>query len=182
MKTRQAYMLLLHANCQHLDRKELEALVDSKFRLVAALQRYAVMSESELDDVELLLAEFPSLSIAYIAEVKRPVDQGGTQFFSCFVDGSCALGQDKRRKPKFTIRLPGHPILGNGKSDNQNQALIYTRGLGIQARLANPHFTALAARISTRLHIPTVILTLAFTLQEALVSSIAGSDLATYRV
>eukprot|EP00965_Chrysotila_dentata_P243041 6205193-Pleurochrysis_carterae.AAC.1 len=124
MKTRQAYMLLLHASCQHLDRKELEALVDSKFRLVAALQRYAIMSESELDDVELLLAEFPSLAIAYIAEEVRPVAEGGTQYFSCLIDGSCTLGQANRRKPKFMIRLPGYPILGNGKSDNQNQALI----------------------------------------------------------
>ena len=51
---------------------ELNETLDAKFRCVAALQRYAVMSPSELEDVELLLAEFPSLVIAYIEEEKTP--------------------------------------------------------------------------------------------------------------
>ncbi|KAH9038054.1 1,3-beta-glucan synthase component-domain-containing protein [Lactarius pseudohatsudake] len=36
------------------------------------------------------------------------------------------------RKPKFCIEFPGNPILGDGKSDNQNHAIIFYRGEYLQ--------------------------------------------------
>ena len=42
-----------------------------------------------------------------------------------------------RRVPRHRVQLPGHPILGNGKSDNQNHAIIFSRGAIIQAIDAN---------------------------------------------
>ena len=54
------------------------------------------------------------------------------------IDGSCQLDKmSNRRLPKYRIELPGHPILGNGKSDNQNHAIVFTRGEIIQAIDAN---------------------------------------------
>ena len=179
MKHRTALDLLLR--CQHPemadDAAELNETLDAKFRCVAALQRYAVMSPSELEDVELLLAEFPSLVIAYIEEEKTPPPaaaasmsnedlfsglagrsggssesassealaaaeaaalNGGSTFYSCMVDADCArVGATGRRAPRFRIMLPGHPILGNGKSDNQNCAIVFSRGAIIQAIDAN---------------------------------------------
>ena len=36
------------------------------------------------------------------------------------------------RSPKYRIELPGPPILGDGKGDNQNHAIIFTRGAIVQ--------------------------------------------------
>jgi 1,3-beta-glucan synthase len=92
-----------------------------------------------LADVEYMLDRFPSLTIAYIAE--RPPPPGSARsdpiFYSCFIDGTCPSDHRGRRKPKFTVALPGHPILGNGKSDNQNHAIVFSRGTIIQAIDAN---------------------------------------------
>ena len=33
----------------------------------------------------------------------------------------------------YLIKLPGQPILGEGKPENQNHAIIFTRGEGLQA-------------------------------------------------
>ena len=32
----------------------------------------------------------------------------------------------------YRIKLPGQPILGEGKPENQNHAIIFTRGEGLQ--------------------------------------------------
>ena len=131
MKNRTAFSLLLRAALPALPEHEHQKLLDLKFRCVAALQRYAVMAPDELSDVEYLLAEFPSLTVAYIAEEKD--HNGNITFFSQLTDGHCQMGANGRRKPKHSIELPGHPILGNGKSDNQNHAIIFSRGSILQA-------------------------------------------------
>ena len=50
------------------------------------------MSPAELSDVEFLLAEFPSLMIAFIAEETDP--DGNITFFSRLTDGHCLMGSD----------------------------------------------------------------------------------------
>ena len=42
-----------------------------------------------------------------------------------------------RQRPKFHIELPGNPILGDGKSDNQNLAIIFYQGVCLQLIDAN---------------------------------------------
>ena len=81
----------------------------------------------------MLLAEFPSLNIAYIDEVDDATS-GERRYFSCLVDGTCPKDEATgRRRPLHRVELPGHPILGNGKGDNQNSAIIFSRGAIIQA-------------------------------------------------
>ena len=41
------------------------------------------------------------------------------------------------KRAKYRIRLSGNPILGDGKSDNQNHSLIFCRGEYIQLVDAN---------------------------------------------
>lgn len=39
------------------------------------------------------------------------------RYFSCLVDGQCPeVDGSGRRKAKYTVELPGYPILGDGKS------------------------------------------------------------------
>ena len=54
---------------------------------------------------------------------------GDPRIFSALIDGhSEFIPETGCRKPKFRIELPGNPILGDGKSDNQNHAIIFYRG------------------------------------------------------
>jgi 1,3-beta-glucan synthase len=134
MRTQQALELLLRTQVSGLSETELFALLKTKVTCVAAMQRYQQMTKDELADVEVLLAEFPLLTIAFVEK------QGGQEgsdapprFFSCLIDGSCEYdATTAQRRPKFRIELPGYPILGNGKSDNQNLAIVFTRGTVIQ--------------------------------------------------
>ena len=62
----------------------------------------------------------------------------GHKVHSCLIEPDAAgRWREKdakgRLKPKYRIELPGKPILGNGKSDNQNCALPFTRGSILQA-------------------------------------------------
>ena len=55
MKNRAAFELLLREQLPDLPQPTFDAILDSKFTMLAALQRYAEMSRKELDDVELLV-------------------------------------------------------------------------------------------------------------------------------
>ena len=110
-------------------------MVQKKFHFVVAMQRYEMFSQEELQDVEFLLDAYPSLKIAYL---KKEMNDGTARHFSCLIDSSCGLVPNElRRIPRFCIELPGPPILGDGKSDNQNTSAIYARGEFIQLIDAN---------------------------------------------
>jgi 1,3-beta-glucan synthase component len=67
---------------------------------------------------------YPERQIAYLEEEPRK-DGGEPRLYSALIDGHSEFNsQTGRRKPKFRIELPGNPILGDGKSDNQNHAII----------------------------------------------------------
>lgn len=44
----------------------------------------------------------------------------------------------------YRIKLPGSPNIGEGKPENQNHAIIFTRGEVLQAIDMNQVFTALS--------------------------------------
>ncbi|KAI9478173.1 MAG: putative 1,3-beta-D-glucan synthase subunit [Benjaminiella poitrasii] len=113
---------------------ELEEMANRKFRFVIAMQRYAQFDAEERESVEYILKAYPSLQIAYLEEEKVGND---TVFYSVLINGHCSFKPDGTRSPKYRIRLPGNPILGDGKSDNQNTALIYYRGEYLQLIDAN---------------------------------------------
>ncbi|KAJ7754416.1 1,3-beta-glucan synthase component-domain-containing protein [Mycena olivaceomarginata] len=55
-----------------------------------------------------------------------------------FIDGhSEFVPETGKRRPKLRVELPGNPILGNGKSDNQNHAIIFDRDEYLQLIDAN---------------------------------------------
>ena len=88
-----------------------------------------------------------ALCVAYIDDVEGkkktnlPTEAAPEKtFYSCLIDGTQRDGNGRLKKdaegrlaPTYIIELPGVPILGNGKSDNQNCALPFTRGPILQA-------------------------------------------------
>ncbi|KAF8527179.1 1,3-beta-glucan synthase [Hysterangium stoloniferum] len=125
-------------NTDKLER-ELERMARRKFKFVVSMQRYSKFNKEEQENAEFLLRAYPDLQIAYLDEDSTGIAAGGEpRLFSALIDGhSEFIHQTGKRRPKFRIELPGNPILGDGKSDNQNHAIIFYRGEYLQLIDAN---------------------------------------------
>ncbi|KAI9773416.1 MAG: 1,3-beta-D-glucan synthase [Geoglossum simile] len=123
-------------NSDKLER-ELERMARRKFKIVVSMQRYAKFSKEERENTEFLLRAYPDLQIAYLDE-EPPINEGEEpRLYSALIDGHSELMENGMRRPKFRVQLSGNPILGDGKSDNQNHAIIFYRGEYIQLIDAN---------------------------------------------
>ena len=123
-------------NAEGLER-ELERMSRRKFKFVVSMQRLAKFKKEELENAEFLLRAYPDLQIAYLDE-EPPLEEGGEpRIYSALIDGHCEIMPNERRRPKFRVQISGNPILGDGKSDNQNHAIIFTRGEYLQLIDAN---------------------------------------------
>ncbi|CAI0440658.1 unnamed protein product [Linum tenue] len=71
---------------------------------------------------------YPSLRVAYIDEVEEP-NKDKTKKVNQKVYYSVLV---KAAQVIYRIKLPGPAILGEGKPENQNHAIIFTRGEGLQ--------------------------------------------------
>ncbi|KAG5250650.1 GLUCAN SYNTHASE family protein [Salix suchowensis] len=113
-----------------------QALADFKFTYVVSCQVYGAQKKStEARDrscysniLNLMLAN-PSLRIAYIDERELTVNgKSQKSYYSVLVKGG-----DKYDEEIYRIRLPGPPTdIGEGKPENQNHAIIFTRGEALQ--------------------------------------------------
>ncbi|SCU86383.1 LAFA_0E00408g1_1 [Lachancea sp. 'fantastica'] len=116
--------------------RELAALSRRKFRMVVAMQRYSRFDKDEMEATDLLLQAYPDMCISYLEETTE--FNGESIFYSCLIDGHCQVDNvTGARVPIYRVRLSGNPILGDGKSDNQNHSLIFYRGEYIQVIDAN---------------------------------------------
>lgn len=128
---------LFGGNTDRLER-ELERMSRRKFKFVVSMQRYSKFNKEEHENAEFLLRAYPDLQIAYLEEEPPRKEGADPRLFSVLIDGhSEFIPETGRRKPKFRIELPGNPILGDGKSDNQNHAIIFYRGEYLQLIDAN---------------------------------------------
>ncbi|KAJ9148570.1 Glycosyltransferase family 48 protein [Pleurostoma richardsiae] len=123
-------------NSDKLER-ELERMARRKFKLIVSMQRYAKFKKEEMENAEFLLRAYPDLQIAYLDEEPPLAEGEEPRLYSALIDGHSEIMENGMRRPKFRIQLSGNPILGDGKSDNQNHSLIFYRGEYIQLIDAN---------------------------------------------
>ncbi|OEL22051.1 Callose synthase 4 [Dichanthelium oligosanthes] len=120
-----------------------EAVADMKFTYVVSCQQYgndkrAALSNAQ--DILQLMSTYSSLRVAYIDEVEDRVEDKKmeTAYYSTLV--KVALTKDSGSTDPvqnldqviYRIKLPGPAMLGEGKPENQNHAIIFTRGEGLQ--------------------------------------------------
>jgi len=122
--------LRLLANLERLDDDTTNDLMNEKFGYVVSCQVYGNMKrnqDSKADDIEDLMHRFPHLRVAYIDNI-RVNRSGASVFYSVLVKSNGRGGIQE----VYRVRLPGNPILGEGKPENQNHAMIFTRGEFVQ--------------------------------------------------
>ncbi|KAL0399594.1 UNVERIFIED_CONTAM: putative callose synthase 8 [Sesamum radiatum] len=111
---------------------QLDALVDMKFTHVVSCQMYGSQKSSgdpQAQDILDLMIRYPALRVAYVEEKEEIVaDRPPKVYSSILVKAVNGFDQEIYR-----IKLPGPPNIGEGKPENQNHAIIFTRGEALQA-------------------------------------------------
>uniref|UniRef100_A0A0D6QYZ6 Glycosyl transferase 48 domain-containing protein n=1 Tax=Araucaria cunninghamii TaxID=56994 RepID=A0A0D6QYZ6_ARACU len=112
--------------------REARAQADLKFTYVLTCQIYGKQKQEhkpEAADIAFLMQRNEALRVAYI-DVVETLKDGKVlkEFYSKLVKAD-VHGKDQEI---YSIKLPGDPKLGEGKPENQNHAIIFTRGDAIQ--------------------------------------------------
>ncbi|XP_015054888.1 callose synthase 3-like [Solanum pennellii] len=122
-----------------------QAVADMKFTYVVSCQLYGIHKRSgdqRAQDILRLMTTYPSMRVAYIDEIEEPSKDRSKKvnpkaYYSTLV--KAALPNSHSTEPGqnldqviYRIKLPGPAILGEGKPENQNHAIIFTRGEGLQ--------------------------------------------------
>ncbi|CAJ1964370.1 unnamed protein product [Sphenostylis stenocarpa] len=116
--------------------EDAHAMADLKFTYVVSCQVYGSQKKSKnsrdrscYTNILNLMLMYSALRVAYIDETEETKD-GKSQkvYYSVLVKGG-----DKYDEEIYRIKLPGSPTeIGEGKPENQNHAIIFTRGEALQ--------------------------------------------------
>ncbi|XP_057540291.1 putative callose synthase 8 isoform X2 [Amaranthus tricolor] len=120
---------------------QLDALTDMKFTYVVTWQMYGsckATGDPRAQDMLDLMTRYPALRVAYVEERELISEQEtdtvksnkktGKVYSSVLVKG----GVNGHDQEVYRIELPGPPNIGEGKPENQNHAIIFTRGEALQ--------------------------------------------------
>uniref|UniRef100_A0A2P2MMM7 1,3-beta-glucan synthase n=5 Tax=Rhizophora mucronata TaxID=61149 RepID=A0A2P2MMM7_RHIMU len=125
-----------------------QAAADMKFTYIVSCQQYGIHKRSgdpRAMDILRLMTKYPSLRVAYIDEVEEASKDNSKRmvekvYYSALVKAAPPTKPLDSSEPVqnldqviYRIKLPGLAILGEGKPENQNHAIIFTRGEGLQA-------------------------------------------------
>ncbi|GMY15024.1 callose synthase 10 isoform X6 [Fagus crenata] len=113
--------------------RESRAQADLKFTYVVSCQIYGQQKQKkapEAADIALLLQRNEALRVAFIHIEESGATEGkiSKEFYSKLVKADIH-GKDQEI---YSVKLPGDPKLGEGKPENQNHAIIFTRGEAVQ--------------------------------------------------
>ncbi|KAI9108924.1 hypothetical protein K1719_020229 [Acacia pycnantha] len=112
--------------------RESRAQADLKYTYVVSCQIYGQQKQRkapEAADISLLLQRNEALRVAFIHVEESGIDgKISREFYSKLVKADIN-GKDQEI---YSIKLPGDPKLGEGKPENQNHAIIFTRGDAVQ--------------------------------------------------
>ncbi|KAK9736029.1 hypothetical protein RND81_04G245800 [Saponaria officinalis] len=127
------------------ERSLCQAVADMKFTYVVSCQQYGIDKRSgnpRAQDILKLMTTYPSLRVAYVDELEEPIKDGSRKtnkaYYSSLVKAALPKSSNSKEQGQtldqviYRIKLPGQPILGEGKPENQNHAIIFTRGEGLQ--------------------------------------------------
>ncbi|KAL0743640.1 hypothetical protein Bca4012_085153 [Brassica carinata] len=110
---------------------QLDALADMKFTYVVSCQMFGAQKSAgdpHAQDILDLMIKYPSLRVAYVEEREEIVsDNPEKVYYSILVKAVNGFDQEIYR-----VKLPGPPNIGEGKPENQNHAIIFTRGEALQ--------------------------------------------------
>ncbi|KAJ8748765.1 hypothetical protein K2173_011320 [Erythroxylum novogranatense] len=123
-----------------------QAAADMKFTYVVSCQQYGIHKRSgdaRAKDILRLMTTYPSLRVAYIDEVEETSQDKLKKiekvYYSALVKAAPPTKPMDSSEPiqnldqvVYRIKLPGPAKLGEGKPENQNHAIIFTRGEGLQ--------------------------------------------------
>ncbi|KAH9774697.1 callose synthase 2 [Citrus sinensis] len=124
-----------------------QAVSDMKFTYVVSCQQYGTHKRSgdaRAKDILRLMTTYPSLRVAYIDEVEETSKDKTKKtvqkvYYSALAKAAAPTKSIDSSETVQTldqviyrIKLPGPAILGGGKPENQNHAIIFTRGEGLQ--------------------------------------------------
>ncbi|XP_029129775.1 callose synthase 7 isoform X3 [Cajanus cajan] len=118
-----------------------QAMADLKFTYVLSCQVYANLKKSKnprdrscYSSILRLMFTHSSLRVAYIDEIEETKDGKPEKvYYSVLVKG-----REKYDEEIYRIKLPGPPtIIGEGRPENLNHAIIFTRGEALQTRDMN---------------------------------------------
>ncbi|KAF8695981.1 hypothetical protein HU200_036860 [Digitaria exilis] len=101
-----------------------------KYTYVVACQIYGqqkAKNDPRAFEILELMKNYEALRVAYVDE--RQNNGGETEYFSVLVKYDQQL---QREVEIYRVKLPGELKLGEGKPENQNHALIFTRGDAVQ--------------------------------------------------
>ncbi|KAG0453842.1 hypothetical protein HPP92_025146 [Vanilla planifolia] len=106
------------------------AQADLKFTYVVSCQIYGQQKQKkapEASDISLLMQRNEALRVAFI-HIEETDGKAPKEYYSKLVKAD-VHGRDQEI---YSVKLPGNPKLGEGKPENQNHAIIFTRGEAIQ--------------------------------------------------
>ncbi|XP_059074532.1 callose synthase 3 [Cryptomeria japonica] len=111
---------------------QLQAVADLKFTYVVSCQLYGIQkrsSDPRANDILSLMQTYPSLRVAYIDEAEeREKEKTQKVYYSVLAKAY----NDELDQIIYKIKLPGPANIGEGKPENQNHAIIFTRGEALQ--------------------------------------------------
>ncbi|XP_050112527.1 putative callose synthase 8 [Malus sylvestris] len=110
---------------------QLDALADMKFTYVLTCQLFGSQKASgdpHAQDIIDLMKRHPSLRVAYVEEKEVIVGKKPQKVYSSVL----VKAVNDFDQEIYRIKLPGPPTIGEGKPENQNHGIIFTRGEALQ--------------------------------------------------